>query len=288
MAGQTEHTFKEVAEHIKNEKPKVAKLLTEGRYVDNLLDSVVTKCEAQSLAEDTAEVLDRLNLPTKGFTFSGDDPQPQETLDGVSIDINGMKWSTVVDSIEVKVPPLHFGNRRRGRVVNAEYFESGGDFAKMNAFVPEKLTRRMIVSKRAALYDSMGKLEPVKGMLKVNEREAVLATLDWDDSVASDIRNKWVKNFLMMEQLRGLRFTRARMPSTAVSTSMRLITLVDGAKELVMVASYCGFRVEGGGWSNQHLIGRSAIGVGTVPRNELQALTGGSNLSWIVRKALPD
>ena len=47
--------------------------------------------------------------------------------------------------------------------MNAEYFESGGDFAKMNAFVPEKLTRRMIVSKRAALYDSMGKLEPVKG-----------------------------------------------------------------------------------------------------------------------------
>ena len=172
--------------------------------------------------------------------------------------------------------------------MDAEFFEGGMDIAKMNAFVPENLTRRMIVSKRAALYDSMGKLEPVKGLLKVDERKAVLATVDWDDTVDSDIRNKWVKNFLLMEQLRGLRFTRARMPSTAVSTSMRLITLVDGAKELVMVSTYCGFRVESGGWSNQHLIGRSALGVGTVPRNELQALTGGSNLSWIVRKALPD
>ena len=288
VAGQTEHTFKEVAGHIKDEKPRVARLLTEGRYVDNLLDSVVTKIEAQSLAEETAEVLDRLNLPTKGFSFSGEDPQPQETLDGVSIDINGMRWNTVVDSIEVKVPPLHFGNKRRGRVENAEYFEGEIDFAKMDAFVPDRLTRRMIVSKRAALYDSMGKLEPVKGMLKVGEREVVIATLDWDDPVASDVRNKWIKNFLMMEQLRGIRFTRARMPSTAVSSKMRLITLVDGAKELVMVACYCGFRVEGGGWSNQHLIGRSALGVGTVPRNELQALTGGSNLSWIVRMALPD
>ena len=87
----------------------------------------------------------------------------------------------------------------------------------------------------------------------------MLATLDWDDAVASDIRNKWVKNFLMMEQLRGLKFSRARMPSTALNTKMRLITLVDGAKELVMVGSYCGFRVEGGGWSNQHLMGRSAM-----------------------------
>ena len=288
VAGQTEHAFKEIAEHVKEEKPKVFQLLTDGRYVDNLLDSVVTTFAAKKLAEDTTEVLNRLNLPTKGFSFSGEDPQPKETLDGISIDINGMKWSTVVDTIEVKVPPLHFGNRQRGRVVGVEIFETGGDFAKMDAFVPVKLTRRMIVSKRASLYDSMGKLEPVKAMLKVNEREVVLATLDWDDPVASDIRNKWVKNFLMMEQLRGLRFTRARMPSTALNTNMRLITLVDGAKELVMVGTYCGFRVEGGGWSNQHLMGRSALGLGTVPRNELQALTGGSNLSWIVRKALPD
>ena len=131
VSGQTEYTFKEVAEHVEDEKPRVARLLTEGRYVDNLLDSVVTKIEAQSLAEETTEVLDRLNLPTKGFSFSGEDPQPQETLDGVSIDINGMKWSTVVDSIEVKVPPLHFGNRRRGRVENAEYYEGEIDFAKI-------------------------------------------------------------------------------------------------------------------------------------------------------------
>ena len=45
-----------------------------------------------------------------------------------------------------------------------------------------------------------GKLEPVKAMLKANERKSVLATLDWDDAVAADIRNKWMKNFLMMEQ----------------------------------------------------------------------------------------
>ena len=178
VAGQTEHAFKEIAEHVKEENPRVAKLLTDGRYVDNLLDSVETKAEAKKIAEDTSEVLNRLSLPTKGFSFSGEEPQPQETLDGVTIDINGMKWNTVVDTIEVKVPPLHFGNRQRGRVVGAEVFEHGGDFAKMNAFVPDKLTRRMIVSKRAALYDSMGKLEPIKAMLKVNEREVVLATLD--------------------------------------------------------------------------------------------------------------
>ena len=98
-------------------------------------------------------------------------------------------------------------------------------------------------------------------MLKVHEREAALATSDWDDHVNATIRNKWVKNFLMIEQLRGLKFTRARMPANALNTRMRIITLVDGARDLVMISCWCGFRIEGGGWSNQHLIGRSALGI---------------------------
>ena len=69
---------------------------------------------------------------------------------------------------------------------------------------------------------------------------------------------------------------------------MRLITLVDAAEQIVNVVTYCGFKDTEGGWSNQHLIGRSVLGTGTIPRNELQGLTGGSNLSWILRKALYD
>ena len=288
VAGQTEYAFEQIAESVRNENPKVAQLLTLGRYCDNLLHSTVTQAEADQLANDTSEVLNRLGLPTKGFSFSGKDPQPLESLDGISIDVNGMRWCTAVDSIEVKIPSLHFGKRLRGRVIDTEYFETGGDFAKMAAFVPEKLTRRMIVSKRAALYDPLGKLEPIKAMLKVHEIEVVMATADWDSVVDSNLRNKWVKNFLIIEQLRGIRFNRAVMPKNAADTRMRLITLVDGAKDLVMVSCWCGFRLLDGTWSSQHLIGRSALGVGTVPRNELQALIGGSNLSWIVRKALFD
>ena len=58
----------------------------------------------------------------------------------------------------------------------------------------------MIVSKRAGLYDSLGKLEPIKAKLKFDERQAVQLTQDWDDAVPPITRNKWVKNFLLMEQ----------------------------------------------------------------------------------------
>ena len=287
-AGQTEYGLKEIAKHVEKEKPEVAKLLTVGRYVDNLLESKVTKEEAVELANDTTEVLDRLHLPTKGFSFSGEAPKEQETLDGISIEVNSMKWTTGVDTIEVNVPPLHFGTKRRGRVVGVELFEAGGDFTKMDQFVPVKLTRRMIVSKRASLYDSLGKLEPIKGKLKLDERQVVQLTDGWDDVVSPEVRNKWVRNFLLMEQMRGIKFSRARMPTTAVDTRMRLITMVDAALELIMMVTYCGFRLDDGSWSCQQLIGRSALASASIPRNELSAASGGSNLACVVRKALPD
>ena len=48
-----------------------------------------------------------------------------------------MKWTTAIYGVEVKIPLLHFGNKRRGRVVGAEFFDIGGDFAKMDSFVPD-------------------------------------------------------------------------------------------------------------------------------------------------------
>ena len=94
---------------MKDEKPEVSKLLKDGRYVDNLLEPKENIEEARALGEDTTEVLDRLNLTTKGFTYSGEDPQPDETIDGVSMDINGYRWFSKLDIIEPKVPPLQPG-----------------------------------------------------------------------------------------------------------------------------------------------------------------------------------
>ena len=287
-ACQSETGLEEIANHVKDEKPEVYKLLKEGRYVDNLMESKNSIEEIRLLGADTTEVLDRLNLKTKGFTYSGEDPQPDETIDGVSLDVNGYRWFSKLDIIEPKIPLLHFSKKSRGRIVDAEYFPIGGDFEKMDAYVPTKLTRRMIVSKRASLYEVLGKFEPIKAKLKIDEREAVSLTANWDDPVPIPVRNKWVKNFLLIEQLRGLRYNRARIPETALDSKMRLITLVDAAEQIVNVVTYCGFRLRDGGWSNQHLIGRSVLGTSTIPRNELQGLTGGSNLSWIVRKSLHD
>ena len=55
-----------------------------------------------------------------------------------------------------------------------------------------------------------------------------------------------------------------------------------------MVGCWVGFRRPGGVWSCQQLIGRALLADedSTIPKNELQSLCGGANLSWIVKQAL--
>ena len=148
----------------------------------------------------------------------------------------------------------------------------------------------MIASKLASIYDIIGKFVPVLMGLKLDLREVVQLTSSWDEPMTSELRNKWLQNFWKLEQLRGLNFHRAVMPENAVNTKMRLITGVDAALDALIIGTWGGFRLKDGSWSCKLILGRGLLAPvdSTIPKNELEALTGGLNLSWIVRKALSD
>jgi hypothetical protein len=121
-------------------------------------------------------------------------------------------------------------------------------------------------------------------------REVVKLTVGWDDFVSDDIRSKWVQNFWKLEMMRGIRFSRARMPVDAVNSNMRLITATDAAMGVIMIGSWAGFKRKNGEWSCQHLLGRALMAKedSTIPKNELQGMTAGANLQWVVRQSLSD
>jgi len=104
-----------------------------------------------------------------------------------------------------------------------------------------------------------------------------------------DLRQKWVKNFWLIEQLRGLKYERAVMPSDAVNTNMRLLSGVDAAQSVLMMGCWGGFELKDGSWPNQLILGRSLLAKNeSIPKSELDALCGGSNMTWVVRLALSD
>ena len=97
-----------------------------------------------------------------------------------------------------------------------------------------------------------------------------------------NLRTKWLSNFWKIEQLRGIKVHRPRMPVNAKSSKMRLVTCVDAAEVSLMIGCWGCFEKSDGTWSSQHIIGRGLLAPqnSTIPKNELESLCSGSNLSW--------
>ena len=292
-APQTEEGMKQLADLIKEENPNLADFLLNGRFVDDLNTSLASQEEAERITKDADKWFNSLGMEVKGWCFSGRKPPESISEDG-RIGVAGMSWNPEIDSLEIKYSSLHFGSVSRGRMrsgtITWEEF-SDGKFANlelMNAFVPEKLTKRMIVSKFLSVFDILGHLIPLTSRMKLDVRRMVKETESWDDAVTNEHRTKWVKNFLDLEKLKGLQFTRPRMPEDAIDSKMRLMVFVDAAKDMAVVWAGVGFKRQCGLWSSSYLIGRSLLCPvdSTTPRNEMEALVAGSNMLWILRMIL--
>ena len=185
--------------------------------------------ELTSLAD---QFFAKLGLSCKGWSYSGENPPEEVTDETNTVKVAGMVWYPLLDLLEIPLPQLHFSNRSRGRLVAGSKIYDGS--IEMDKFVPEKLTRRMIVSKFSSIFDLPGKLVPVLTALKADVSEAIMETKNWDDPVSPELRSRWVRNFLKIEELRGIKFNRAIMPPDAIDTKMNLITGRDSAKVKVV------------------------------------------------------
>ena len=192
-----------LADYISKSHPRLAELLKKSRFVDDIADSLSKMSAIENLIKSADEIFESVGLSCKGWSRSGHAPHPDVTRDGHGVDVGGMTWYTQLDQISVKIPRLHFSKKVRGKLsVGTQLFE--GSFADLNNFVPQKLTRRQVVSKFSSVYDPFGKFLPVTSRMKVHMRRAVAETVSWDGILTAETRAVWVKNFWMLEKLRGI------------------------------------------------------------------------------------
>ena len=151
VSAQSEFALEELADLIEPIDPVIAFFLRFCRYVDDLGESKANLEKCKELAAKASEHLAKVGLEVKGWTFSGEDPPAAVTKDGVSIGVAGMKWIPKLDAVEVKIPPLHFGKRNRGKL-DEETAIFSGDFGDLDSFVPKNLSRRQAYSKFARFH----------------------------------------------------------------------------------------------------------------------------------------
>jgi hypothetical protein len=288
-APQSEEGMKQFAEIVKRTNPRLADFLINSRYVDDLNDSLESLDAINRLQEATDKEFASLGAEVKGWGKTGHHPSPEISDNGV-VGVAGMAWTPIIDAVELKLPNLHFGKVTRGRLaVGTKIFEGNfASFDDMNSFVPRRLTKRQVVSKLMSIFDLLGRMIPVTARLKRDMRTVMACTLSWDEAITNEHRTTWVKNFMDMEAMKGIKFTRPRMPQDAVNTKMRLLVLVDASKEIICIWAGVGFKRKNGKWSCAYLIGRCLLAPmdSTIPRDEMEALVAGSNMLWLLRQIL--
>ena len=116
VSAQSEYAIQLLADLIRPKYPDVATLLEESRYVDDNGESKATKEECYKLIEEADETFAMVGLKAKDWTVSGEVPSDKVSKDAASLDVGGLKWFSVLDSMETKIPRLHFGSKTRGRL----------------------------------------------------------------------------------------------------------------------------------------------------------------------------
>ena len=249
-----------------------------------LRDTYMDDCISGSAGPEASRMaMDHIQCTTgvggfdiKGFVSSGEDP-PEALSDGKDfVLVGGTKWFPKDDLISLNISPVNFSKRIRGKKSDSGV-----------GVVPDVLTKRNCVSRSSEPFDLVGLLAPILGGIKIDISELHVHCSLWDDPIPSHLKEIWVQNFGLIDEIRHLKFHRAVVPSDAVSLDMETIETADAGEKLICVAIYVRFKRKNGTFSCQLIFARTKIlHDHSTPRAELEAALLNASSGHIVRLSL--
>ena len=282
--GQAENALEKIATLDVETYPKAVEPLTEGRYVDDMSAGADTEEERELQISQTRGALSQGGLTMKFVVRSGEKPPPEASSDGTSLKLLGYKWEPETDIFSPGFSELNFNRKIRGAKKPNRYPVVTKEQAKelMEDLI---VTRKVVASKVAELFDPMGLWEPFKLQLKLEQR--ALNGMDWNKPLPPDLQDHWKWRFLQFTELSDMTVLRCAIPPEVMpSAQVRLLCISDAAVHAGGAAVYANYRLDNGNYSCTLLESKSRILDGTVPRNELSAIMLMTELAYTVKKAL--
>ena len=186
-------------------------------------------------------------------------PPPEVTKDGVSVEIGGHIWYTESDLFSNNIPPICLVKKQRDKLPDGVSVYDPKTMS-LDDYVPEILTRRMVTSSVAKIWDPLGKNTPVTLRLKHDLRRLIRECPEWDVAISQEARALWLQNFAIIEDIRSFMYVRCSKPADAVRKTCRLWLLVDAAEWGMVVSVYVGWQRKNGQYSCSHLFGKGLLG----------------------------
>ena len=284
---QLEHCVDLLAEENKHKK-NLYRILKEQRYVDDIMGSYYTQKEVTELKKDLNETLEKYGMKIKGFASSYEKP-PTNISDGTSLVTGGYIWHPELDILFIRVQPLHYAEKKRGKIMTENIFMEG-TLQELDQFVPQDLTLRQVLSRGAQIFDPLGLISPWKTGVKILTRESLESVKkDWDAPLSQELRERWIKKFWDMQTLKQVGFKRCNLPLESSVKSISLICFYDACKHAKVQIIYILHEIEKNIHNVQLLYSKSQLVQTnkTLANMELDSMNTGAEMLNKCCNALP-
>ena len=271
---------------LKEDYPLAVSVVKDDLYVD---DTITGSNDASAIEQQIHETLNAFaqgGFSLKYVVKSGEDPCEQASPNETSLKILGYKWSPKEDMLNPGFGEINFNKKRRGaKKPNPFAVETPKDVSRL--LNSTNITRRIVVSKIAEIYDPVGIWEPFKLQLKLDN--SYLNGNEWDVPLNAELQTHWKERFKQFLYIPAMEATRCIIPPDAVNpNNLRLLCLSDAAESAGGCAVYASFERTNGQYSCQLLTARSKLMAQKIPRNELEAIKLMAETVNNVKQALGD
>lgn len=268
--------LRKTAQENKVDYPEVAEVLTNNVYMDDICDSVDTVHEARKLTTDIDKVLKTGGFKVKGW-ISNEMLEEKENSD------------------TEKVMNLFQGNEEKvlGTLWNFRtdefYFRVRTELLKLDDSlnpVPLKMTKRMILSQVARIYDPIGFAAAFIIRAKIGLQNLWQLGLNWDDEVPVAVQDQWISLFKEMKELNNVSFERCLTADKAVDPPM-LCVFADASQDAFGTCAYVRQRKDDNTYSVKFIAAKSRVAPLkqlTIPRLELQAAVLATRLAKSIQE----
>ena len=283
---QSREALERLVTLLEDKYPAATDVIRKDCYVDDVLSGGNDDATVNKQIDDTKAVLMEGGFQLKYCVKSGEPPSKDASPDEKSLKILGYRWTPEEDYLAPGFGEINFSKKRRGsKRPNPFPVVNPSDVTKLLDSC--NVTRRMVVSKIAEIWDPVGIWEPFKLQLKLDNHK--LNGLDWDFALEPDLQDLWKTRFQEFLHVPDMTAERCIVPDDAENPDqIRLLCISDAAEVAGGCAIYAGFKKRDGSYSCKLLTSRSKLLHHTIPRNELEGIKLMAETAVNVKNALGD
>ena len=267
--------LRRTAQDNKASYPEAAEVLMNNTYMDDICESVGTEKEAQKLTNDIDTVLKTGGFKVKDWIsnkmlkekVNGEAEKEINMFNGDEEKVLGTLWNFKTDKF---------------------HFRVAADLVKLNNSPShvQKMTKRMILSQVARIYDPIGFAAAFIVRTKIGMQRLWQLGLDWDDEVPLAVQETWISLLREIKELNTVSFERCLTVVNAVEPPM-LCVFADASQDALGACAYARQRKDDNTYGVKFIAAKSRVSPPkqlTIPRLKLQAAVLASRLAKSIQE----